>query len=501
MKKPIPHNDDTPPTDHPSDGVPPRKDPAMTSFQRQTVIVTCLATAMLMLDIAVVNVAIPRIGHDLHSGLTGLQWVVDAYTVLLAACVLTAGSLADRLGRRFLLRIGLVVFTVASVACATAASITTLDIARGVQGLGAAAMFATSLAVLAEAFPQRKERNGAFAAYGATIGAAFAVGPLLGGVLTAWVGWRSIFFINVPLGLLCLIGSVRLRESSDHAPAGSIGSDKGSSSEDSSCWCSACCRGNVVGWSTPQIVAELVTALALLVAFFFVERLRREPMLPLGMFRNSSFTGAQVAAFTMSASFFAIFIYLILYLQEILHLSPIRAGLALMPCTIVVFVVSGMSSQLVDRISHRTMISGGLGLAAVGLAAMTIAGSHSSWTALLVGEIVVGVGTGLFNPALSNVALSVVSDRESGLAAGVNDTFRQMGIAVGIAALGAVIPARDALGSGSAAAYVGGLHSALFVATIVAAAGSVATMALMERGSQAKGRATVGVDTLATEVA
>ena len=227
-------------------------------------------------------------------------------------------------------------------------------------------------------------------------------------------------------------------------------------------------RGNVVGWSTPQIVAELVTAVALLVAFVFVERLRREPMLPLGMFRNPSFTGAQVAAFTMSASFFAIFIYLILYLQEILHLSPIRAGLALMPCTIVVFVVSGISSQLVDRISHRTMISGGLGLAAVGLAAMTIAGSHSSWTALLVGEIVVGVGTGLFNPALSNVALSVVSDRESGLAAGVNDTFRQMGIAVGIAALGAVIPARDALGSGSAAGYVNGLHSALLIATIVA---------------------------------
>ena len=224
-------------------------------------------------------------------------------------------------------------------------------------------------------------------------------------------------------------------------------------------------------------------------------------MLPLGMFRNPSFTGAQVAAFTMSASFFAIFIYLILYLQEILHLSPIRAGLALMPCTIVVFVVSGISSQLVDRISHRTMISGGLGLAAVGLAAMTIAGSHSSWMALLVGEIVVGVGTGLFNPALSNVALSVVSDRESGLAAGVNDTFRQMGIAVGIAALGAVIPARDALGSGSAAGYVTGLHSALVIATIVAAAGSVATMALIGRRSMARDRATVGVDTLATEVA
>jgi predicted MFS family arabinose efflux permease len=203
----------------------------------------------------------------------------------------------------------------------------------------------------------------------------------------------------------------------------------------------------------------------------------------------------------MSASFFAIFIYLILYLQEILHLSPIRAGLALMPSTIVVFVVSGVSSQLVDRMSHRVMIAGGLGLASVGLVAMTIAGSHSSWAALLFGELVVGVGTGLFNPALSNVALSVVSDRESGLAAGVNDTFRQMGIAVGIAALGAMIPARDAPGSGSASGYVAGLHSALIVAAIVAAVGSVATMTLIGRRLTTRGQVGAGADTLATEAA
>jgi EmrB/QacA subfamily drug resistance transporter len=473
----------------------------MTTFQRRTVIVTCLATAMLMLDIAVVNVAIPHIGRDLHSGLTGLQWVVDAYTVILAACVLTAGSLADRFGRRYVLRIGLGVFTAASVVCATATSIAVLDVARGVQGLGAAAMFATSLAVLAEAFPERKERNGAFAAYGATIGASFAVGPFLGGVLTAWTGWRSIFFVNVPLGLLSLVGTVRLRESSDPAPRRIDWIGQGLLIGGLFLLVLGLLRGNAAGWSSPQIVAELVGAVVLLSAFVLVEYLRREPMLPLGMFRNPSFAGAQIAAFAMSASFFAIFIYLILYLQEILHLSPIRAGLALMPCTIVVFVVSGVSSQLVDRMSHRTMISGGLGLAAVGLAAMTIAGSHSSWMALLLGEIVVGVGTGLFNPALSNVALSVVSGREAGLAAGVNDTFRQMGIAVGIAALGAMIPARDALGAGSASGYVAGLHSALMVATIVAAVGSVATYAFIGRRSLVEGRATVGADSLATEAA
>jgi EmrB/QacA subfamily drug resistance transporter len=448
-----------------------------------------------------VNVAIPNIGRDLHSGLTGLQWVVDAYTVILAACVLTAGSLADRLGRRLVLRIGLVVFTLASVVCATATNITTLDVARGVQGLGAAAMFATSLAILAEAFGEPKARNVAFAAYGATIGASFAVGPLLGGLLTAWFGWRSIFVVNVPLGLLCLLGSVRLRESRDPKPRRVDWSGQGLLIGGLFLLVLGLLRANVVGWSSPAILAELVTAIVLLVTFVAFEHRKREPMLPLGMFREPSFAGVQVAAFTMSASFFAMFIYLILYLQEILHLSPIRAGLALMPCTIVVFVVSGVSSQLVDRVSHRTMISGGLALAAIGLAAMTIAGTHSSWTALLLGEIVVGAGTGLFNPALSNVALSVVSERESGLAAGVNDTFRQMGIAVGIAALGALIPARDALGSGSAGGYVAGLHSALIVATIVAAAGAVGTLALIGRRSSAKRPLPVSVDALATEVA
>jgi EmrB/QacA subfamily drug resistance transporter len=453
----------------------------MTSFQRRTVIIACLATAMLMLDIAVVNVAIPQIGRDLNSGLTGLQWVVDAYTVILAAFVLTAGSLADRFGRRFVLRVGVGLFTVASVVCGAATSITVLDVARGIQGLGAAAMFATSLAVLSEAFPDRKERNGAFAAYGATIGAAFAVGPFLGGLLTAWGGWRSIFFVNVPLGLLCLIGSLRLHESSDPRPRRIDWAGQGLLVSGLFLLVLGLLRGNTAGWSSPQILAELVTAVVLLVGFVVVEGARREPMLPLGMFRNPSFTGAQIAAFSMSASFFAMFIYLILYLQSVLHLSPIRAGLALMPCTVVVFIVSGVSSQLVERLSLRAMIAGGLALAAVGLTAMTLAGTHSSWTALLVGEIVVGAGTGLFNPALSNIALGVVSDRESGLAAGVNDTFRQMGIAVGIAALGALIPAGDALGHGSPAGYVSGLHSALVVATIVAAAGSVTTAVLIGR--------------------
>src|SRR4051812_1763940 len=174
--------------------------------QRLTLTVVCAATAMLMLDIAVVNTAVPAIARDLHAGFQSIQWIVDAYTVALAATVLTAGSLADRLGRRRTFGVGLVLFTVMSAACGAATSITMLDGFRAVQGVGAAILFATSLALIRDAYPEPASRGNAFAAYGATIGASFAVGPLVGGMLTSWLDWRAIFFLHVPLGIAALAG-------------------------------------------------------------------------------------------------------------------------------------------------------------------------------------------------------------------------------------------------------------------------------------------------------
>ena len=188
----------------------------MTAVQRWTLAVVCTATAILMLDIAVVNTALPSIGEDLNTGIGGLQWVVDAYTLALAAVVLTAGSLADRFGRRRVFASGLVVFTVASGACAAAGSIELLDAARAVQGLGAAILFATSLALLADAFPSERERTGALAAYGATIGASFAIGPAVGGALTTALDWRWVFLVNIPIGIAALAVTLReVRESRD----------------------------------------------------------------------------------------------------------------------------------------------------------------------------------------------------------------------------------------------------------------------------------------------
>jgi EmrB/QacA subfamily drug resistance transporter len=440
-----------------------------------TLAVVCLATAMLMLDIAVVNTALPHIARDLNAGLTGVQWVVDAYTLALATVVLSAGSLADRFGRRRIFVWGMGLFTISSLACALAPSIAVLDGARAVQGTAAAMLFASSLAILADAFPGQAERAQAFALYGATIGASFAVGPLVGGALTSSFSWPAVFYVNLPLGVLALVASfVWLRESNDPAARRLDWAGQGTLTGGLFLLVLAFLRGNQDGWSTARILAELAGGSALLLAFVLVERRASEPMLPLGLFRNRAFTGAQVAAFSISASFFALFLYTTLYLQEVLHLSPFGTGLVYLPGTIVMFLVSAASAKLVDRSSPGVLIGAGLMLVAAGLGLMMLADVNSTWLAMLPGLLVVCIGTGLVNPALAAVALGSVDGAQSGLAAGINDAFRQGGIAVGVAAFGALVPASAALGHGSPESYVAGLHHALVIGAALAAVGGIA---------------------------
>ena len=445
-----------------------------------TLALVCVATAMLMLDIAVVNTALPRIAHDLHSGLSGVQWVIDAYTLTLATVVLSAGSLSDRFGRRLIFAIGMGLFTVASLACAMAGSMALLNGARAVQGIGAAMLFASSLAILADAFPGAAERATAFAIYGATIGASFALGPLIGGALTSGVSWQAIFFVNLPLGIFATATTfIWVRESRDPAPRGVDWPGQATLAGGLFLLVLALLRGNQLGWGSTQILTELAGAAALLIAFILVERRVSEPMLPPRLFRLPAFTGAQLAVFAMSASFFALFLYTTLYLQNILHLSPLDAGLVYLPGTVLLFVVSGATAELTKRISAGALIVAGLILTAAGLALMTVAQADSSWLALLPGVLVVCAGTGLFNPALATVALGSLPDAQSGLAAGVNDMFRQGAIAVGVAAYGVLVPASAALGHGSSASFVNGLHQALWIGTGVAAVGAVVAAKLI----------------------
>ena len=397
----------------------------------------CVATFMLLLDITVVNTALPAIQQDLGGSFTDLQWVIDAYALSLAALVLTAGSLADRLGRRRVFAFGLGVFALASLLCALAPDPTFLNLARGLQGVGGAIMFAVSLALVAQEFPSGPERGMAMGIYGGTIGMAVAVGPLIGGVLTDGLGWQSVFLINVPIGIAAIAVTYwKVAESRD---PNATRIDWGGLATFSSALfllVLALVRGNDEG--STLIVSLFGAAAALMAAFFAIERRVSEPMLPLGFFRRRAFTGVQLAAFAVSGSMFALFLYLTLYLQSFLGLSPIEAGLRYLPITVASFIVAPLSGMALARINARYLMAAGLALTGVGLFLMSGLQLDSEWTALLLGFLVSGIGVGLLNPVIADVALSVVPKEQSGMAAGINDTFRQVGIAVGIAAWGAI---------------------------------------------------------------
>jgi EmrB/QacA subfamily drug resistance transporter len=444
-----------------------------------TLAVVCVATAMLMLDIAVINSALPRVSVDLHASLSGVTWIIDAYTLALAATVLTAGSLADRYGRRRAFRAGLLVFTASSIVCALSTSIVELDAARAVQGVGGALMFATSLALLAGAYPDWAVRAKALAIYGATIGASFAVGPLVGGAMTSWFGWRSVFWLNVPIGILCVIVAVRVGESRDPRPRRPDWIGQVLSAGSLFLLVLALLRGNEAGWSSRSTILEFVGAAVLFAAFIAVEARIAEPMLPLKLFTDRSFTGIQLAAVGISSSLFAIFVYLTFYFQGVTGLSPIESGLAYMPGTVLSFVVAGASASFVTRVDSRILLTAGLLLVAVGMALGLLAGAGSSWTALLPSELVAMAGCGILNPVLSGLVLSTSPEGQEGLAVGVHDTARHAGIALGVAVLGALIPS-GALGTANGAAtYVHGLHRACWVATGVALLGALAAWRLV----------------------
>ncbi len=403
-----------------------------------TLVVVCVATFMLLLDVTIVNVALPSIAHSLHSSFSDLQWVIDAYSLTLAAFLLTAGSLSDIFGRRGIFSAGLVVFTIASIGCGLAGSPIVLNVARGVQGVGGAMMFATSLALIAQEF-QGRDRGTAFGAWGATTGGAVAVGPLVGGLFTDGFGWQSIFYLNVPIGIGAL--AITFTRLVNARPPSAPRIDFGGLITFSAALFMlifALVRGNNEGWGSTQIVLLLAGAVVLLVAFFVIEARRRDPMFDLSLFRKPTFAGASIAAFALSASMFALFLYLTLYIQSILGYGPLDAGLRFLPTTLLSFLVAPIAGKLSSRLPARAFLGGGLLLVGLALLLMRSVDATSSWTALLPGFVIAGVGVGLINPPLASTAVGVVEPWRSGMASGINSTFRQVGIATGVAALGAV---------------------------------------------------------------
>ena len=426
-----------------------------------TLVTVCIGTFMLLLDVTIVNVALPKIQAGLKSSFTDLQWVIDAYALTLAALLLTSGSLADLLGRRRIFAIGLVVFSAASLLCGVAQSPVMLNLSRGVQGIGGAMMFATSLALLGQAYRGR-ERGVAFGVWGAVTGAAVSIGPVVGGALTDALSWRWIFLVNVPIGVVALALTLsKIDESRD--PTGARLDIPGFLTFTAALGTLvfALIESSRKGWGSTLVVGCLIASVVLITAFVVVERRRRMPMLDLSLFRRPAFDGASIVAFSLSASIFAMFLYLTLYLQNILGLSPLGAGLRLLTLSGVILITSAVAGRLTTVVPVRLLM--GAGLAFVGLSLLLMRGVTvtSDWTHLLPGFIVGGVGVGLINPPLASTAIAVVPPRQAGMGSGINSTFRQVGIATGIAALGSIFTSeiRARVSSGLDAAHLGDAHT------------------------------------------
>jgi EmrB/QacA subfamily drug resistance transporter len=403
-----------------------------------TLIAVCVATFMLLLDITVVNVALPDIQRSLHSSFSDIQWVVDAYSLTLAAFLLTAGVIGDMFGRREVFAIGLGLFSVASLVCGLSTTSLMLNLARAAQGVGGAIMFATALALIAGAF-SGKERGTAFGIYGAVLGGAVAVGPLLGGAITSGIGWRWIFFVNVPIGVLAIVVTLtKIQESKDPNTRRVDWIGFVSFSTALFLLILGLIRGNDDGWGSTLIVGLLVAAMVLLTVFVVAEWRQSHPMLDLTLFRRPAMVGVSLAALTLSASIFALFLYLTLYIQDDLGYGPLAAGVRFLPLTVLAFVVAPIAGKLTVRIQTRYLLGFGLFLIAIGCLAMATTDASSTWTVLLPGFILAGFGIGTVNPVLASSAISVVPPERSGMASGTNSTFRQVGIATGIAGLGAI---------------------------------------------------------------
>ena len=463
-----------------------------------TLIAVSIAAFMLLLDITVVNVALPDIQRELGASFDDLRWVIDAYALTLAATMLISGSLGDRYGRRLVFTGGLAVFSVASLLCAIAWDPLSLNLFRGLQGIGGAAMLATSLALIAGAYSGR-DRSVALAGWGAATAVALALGPIIGGALVDGLSWPWIFLVNVPIGLITAALVARgVPETRDpHAAGRPDIAGLVTLSSSMALLVIALFRGNDEGWGSALIVGMLAGAAVLLALFVAIERRVKRPLLELGLFRNPATSGASVAMLFLAASTFAMLTYLVFFLQNFLAYDAFETGVRLMPWTVAAFFGGVATGRLTQRIPVRVLIVAGMGLAGVGLLLMRQVEVGSGWTAILAGAVFVGLGIGLLMPTVAAAALRAAPVRQSGMASGLNSTFRILGVAIGVAALGAIMESEV---SSSLTAMLGNASPGLveLVSTgNVATAAAGAPAGLDEQVSQASSVAFIdGLDTI-----
>jgi EmrB/QacA subfamily drug resistance transporter len=457
--------------------------PTSPAHARWTLLAVCLGTFMLLLDITIVIVALPDVRTSLHAGFSDVQWTIDAYSLSLAALLLPMGSLADLYGRRRVFAVGLAVFTVGSLLCGVAQSPLMLILCRAAQGVGGATVFATSLALLAQTFHGRA-RGTAFGVWGAVAGVSTALGPVLGGLLTSGLSWRWIFLVNLPIGAIAI--AITLTRVQEFRPGHARRIDVAGFAVFTAGLVAlvfGLIESGERGWGDAVVVGAFVLAAVLLTAFPLVERAQREPLFDLSLFRKPTFVGGSIAAFGMNGSLYAMFLYLILYLQEVLHYDALQSGLRLAVITGATLFTAIPAGRLSAHMPVRWLIGPGLLLVGGGLLLMRGLDPSSSWTHLLPGFVVAGLGSGLVNAPLAATAVGVVDPRNAGMASGINTTFRQVGIATSIAALGSIFAAKTggAAPGQLAARFTSGLDELLLITALLAIASGVAALVLIRQ--------------------
>jgi EmrB/QacA subfamily drug resistance transporter len=446
--------------------------------------VVCLAQLMIVLDVTIVNVALPSIQHDLHFSQANLTWVVNAFLVTFGSLLLLAGRLGDLAGRKRVFLAGVVTFTVASLLCGIAPTQGVLIGARFLQGIGAAAQASVILAIIVTEFPQPVERARAMSAYVFVSVAGGSLGLLAGGLLTEALSWHWVFFVNLPIGIVTFVAALRYLQRDR-----GIGLAEGADAPGAALITAALMLGvytiirtSDFGWTSPQTLGLAVASIAALVAFIVRESRTPRPLLPLAVFRSRNLSGANIAMVALAAAMFGMFFLTSLYLQRVLGMDSFGVGLAFLPVSLSIGALSlGLAAPLIVRFGARTVLLPALALFAIGMGLLVRVPTEGSYLRdVLPSMVLFGTGAGLAFPSLVTLAMSDATGRDSGLASGLVNTTRQVGGAIGLAALAAVSTSRtqDALlaGTPQLAALVDGFHLAflgaagLLVATIVAVA-------------------------------
>jgi EmrB/QacA subfamily drug resistance transporter len=433
---------------------------------------------MIMLDNTVVNVALPSIQRDLNVDISELEWIVAGYALTFAALMLTGGKLADAYGRRLLFVVGIAVFTLSSLACGLATTGGELIAFRIAQGVGAALMNPATLSIITATFAPR-QRGMAIGIWAGVSALALAIGPLVGGLIAEHLTWSWIFFVNVPVGVLGIVASfLFIDESKDETHERLDIPGLFTSGVGLFALTFALIEGNSYGWSSGRIVAALAVAAVALAAFIVLERVQRAPMLPLDLFRNRTYTGANLVVLLVALAMFGVFFFVSLYMQNILGFSAVEAGAAFLPLTVMIILLAPVAGKASDRIGSRWLMTGGMMLVAGQLLYFSRLDESATFWTLLPGLLLGGAGMGLTMTPSTAAATRALPVDKAGVGSAVLNAFRQVGGSVGIALMGAIM-AHEAAGRQTTAAFLAGFERALLVAAGIALVGSLVAFFLV----------------------